>query len=221
MIVFHLVSSVSGPPYYWFTVSLAWLTGTLEWNRAIVNIISNTSGFPLWHSHISALEKGLLCRLLVELLSLLGVNLEELLFAQLCVCMSNIFVHIYNICLRSLICFAAIFSYRFTFFRYYTFSAFHSTAVMHNDTMVGTALTDAHPHTFGHTWQRSTLKVWNDYEMLYQGPTDEGTIGLVISSLKWSMQLFFTCLSAINLQYVGFHHTVVHFIQTIWTDILS
>lgn len=35
---------VSGPQYYecWLTVTLPWLVGTLDWVRAIANVINNT-----------------------------------------------------------------------------------------------------------------------------------------------------------------------------------
>ncbi len=58
MAVFHLAASVSGSCYcaLQLTVSLSWLTGTLEQNRAIIDIISNTYTFPCYDK-----SKCLLC----------------------------------------------------------------------------------------------------------------------------------------------------------------
>ncbi len=61
---FHLAASVSGSWYRacWPTVTLSWLTGTLEQNRAIVNVISNICAFPTVTYQNVCCEGGLLGR---------------------------------------------------------------------------------------------------------------------------------------------------------------
>ncbi len=61
MAEFHLAASVSGSWYRacWLTVTLSCLTGTLEYNRAIVNVISNTCAFPVATSQTVCCETGL------------------------------------------------------------------------------------------------------------------------------------------------------------------
>lgn len=71
---FHLAALVSGSwrCACWLSLRLPWPTGTLKWNRAILNAVRKICRF--WQAKMPAGEKGLELRDVTELITMIGVR---------------------------------------------------------------------------------------------------------------------------------------------------